>query len=458
MGFGDFLSGVGEAVGNVGEAVGGDWVVDQALKAPDATRHVLNAGEAVTKGVSHLVTNPTQIARGAGAAINFVQENPGQAWDVGFEISRAIVKDQLDPVNLAINAGLIAATVATGGAMAPALVAKLAMGARTGVTALRAGEGAIAGVRAARTGFQAARAASTAVKTARAADTAIDAAQTIDRATDIVKDVEHVRDAEKIMGRGDAFLGGTDVYGTATKGSKALNPISRHAERIMQERVRDPLATKILAGGRAGDEASAGRQILAAAVQGNTGFRPVQLARQSERAIGAQRTMWRGRQVAKKTVGYAQTAGSVQTGYDIAYDPVGYAGGKAEAGWAEHGDEITAQAEQSGLLDKVRNRNKDQTSKADVEERDYDPFEQTVATPVSGLMDFRLDGTRSTRTSKRRAGGPTRLGTVTKESTMPSQVGPSDWYGPQHGYKSGRGFASKPSTMPPLAQPRLGAV
>ena len=262
------------------------------------------------------------------------------------------------------------------------------------------------------------------------------------------------------MGRGDAFLGGTDVYGTATRGSKALNPISRHAENLMQSKVRDPIATKILAGGRAGDEASAGRQILAAVVQGNTGARPVALARQSERAVAAQRTMWRGRQVAKKTVGYAQTAGSVQEAYDIAYDPVGYATGKAEAGWAEHGDEITAQAEESGILDKVRGRNKGQeTSKADVEdESSYDPFQQTVATPVPGLMDFRLDGTRSTRTSKRRAGGPTRLGTVTKESTMPSQVGPSNWYGPQHGYQSGRGFAAKTSALPPLAQPRLGAV
>lgn len=87
----------------------------------------------------------------------------------------------------------------------------------------------------------------------------------------------------------------------------------------------------------------------------------------------------------------------------------------------------------------------------------YQPYQQAAPAEQPALMDFRLDGTRSTRTSKRIAGQPAALGTVTKNSTMPSQVGPSNWYGPQQGYAPGRGFVkSQPATgaLPPLEQPQ----
>jgi hypothetical protein len=79
------------------------------------------------------------------------------------------------------------------------------------------------------------------------------------------------------------------------------------------------------------------------------------------------------------------------------------------------------------------------------------------ATAQVGLMQFRADQTHATRTSRRRAGAPTQLGTVTRDSTMPSAIGPSNWYGPQGGYDAGRGFQQRPTTpsgaLPPLEQP-----
>lgn len=81
------------------------------------------------------------IGRGAGKAAGYVADHPGQVWDTGFEVGRYIVKDQLlDPKNLAINAGLLGLTMATGGSGGAALIGKLASGARTGrgaVTAAR---------------------------------------------------------------------------------------------------------------------------------------------------------------------------------------------------------------------------------------------------------------------------------------------------------------------------------
>jgi hypothetical protein len=79
------------------------------------------------------------------------------------------------------------------------------------------------------------------------------------------------------------------------------------------------------------------------------------------------------------------------------------------------------------------------------------------ATAQVGLMQFRADQTHATRTSRRQPGRRTQLGTVTRDSTMPSAIGPSNWYGPQGGYDAGRGFQQRPTTpsgaLPPLEQP-----
>src|SRR6185436_9232320 len=165
MGLGDFVHGVGEAVGNVAKGVA--WVA-----RPD---------------------HWDDIAEGVGKGVEFVAEHPGQAWDTAFEVGRAVVKDQMDPVNLAINAGLIAATVATGGAAAPAFIAKLGLGAKSleaGLTAAKVGEtiaeGAkvadtvIEGANAVKTGAQAVEATTSAV---RATETAAEAGRAVSTGT-----------------------------------------------------------------------------------------------------------------------------------------------------------------------------------------------------------------------------------------------------------------------------------
>ena len=144
MGLGDFFKGVGDAATN-------------ALKAQ-----------------AYLV-NPTHwddVVEGVGGAANFVAKNPGKTWDTGFEVGRAMVKDQLDPVNLAITAGLTAASVATAGAASPLLMAKLGLSAKT----VQAGITATKGID---TGMDAMRA-------VKAVDTATDIARTTSKASKIV--------------------------------------------------------------------------------------------------------------------------------------------------------------------------------------------------------------------------------------------------------------------------------
>jgi hypothetical protein len=82
----------------------------------------------------------------------------------------------------------------------------------------------------------------------------------------------------------------------------------------------------------------------------------------------------------------------------------------------------------------------------------YSPYTQAAPLEQPKLTDFRLGGTRSTMASRRRPGQQAALGTVTKDDTMPTQIGPNDWYGPQQGYSAGRGFQA--NALPSLEQPR----
>lgn len=87
----------------------------------------------------------------------------------------------------------------------------------------------------------------------------------------------------------------------------------------------------------------------------------------------------------------------------------------------------------------------------------YTPYQQTDNSVRSiGLQQFHLSNTRSTRVSRRQPGGTPQLGTV-QSDTMPKQIGPSNWYGPQGGYDAGRGFQQRSVTpsgpLAPLEQP-----
>ena len=291
MGLGDFLDGVGDAVTNV--AKGAAWVA-----------------------------NPTHwddIAEGAGKAAEFVTENPGKAWDTAFEVGRAVVKDQLDPVNLAINAGLLAATVATGGAAAPAFIAKLGMGAKS----VSAGVGAAKGLQAAGTVVKGAKAIETAgdvvgaVKTgAKVVDTVGDVARTADTVTDAAKTGSRVmRGVDKALGMEPGRVG---------KGvSNVLNPLenSRFGMAAMRERG----AARMLEAG--GEAPGLARQVGAAVLQG--GGRgaggPAQLAGMSDKVYAAQKMAARAGAVGKR----AHQLDQFGQGVEVAADPMGYATEKA---------------------------------------------------------------------------------------------------------------------------------
>jgi hypothetical protein len=83
------------------------------------------------------------------------------------------------------------------------------------------------------------------------------------------------------------------------------------------------------------------------------------------------------------------------------------------------------------------------------------PFEAPAmpdTTQATGLMQYRFDRSHATRTTRRQPGEMGQVGTVTTNTQMPTQIGPSDWYGPQSGYNAGRGF-QQPSALPGLEQP-----
>ena len=152
------------------------------------------------------VANPTHyddIARGAGKAAEFVVEHPGQTAHIAGEVGKAIVKDQLKPQNLAINAALIGATVLTGGAAAPALAAKLGLGAKSIEAGVAAGEGIEAGATALKAGTTAVEAGSTALK---AGETAAEVGNAASKTTKALRVADKVLGAEKTAGKYEKFI------------------------------------------------------------------------------------------------------------------------------------------------------------------------------------------------------------------------------------------------------------
>jgi hypothetical protein len=271
MGLSDFAEGIGDAVSNVGK--GAAWAANPA--------------------------HWDDIAEGAGKAAEFVVENPRKTWDVGFEVGRAMVKEQLDPINLAITAGLTAATFATAGAAAPTLLAKMGLTAKSAT----AGAGAIKGTQ---VGTQAARA----VKTA---DTAADAAKAAKAAADAAKAAKVTRGLERF-----------DKLAEPGKLARALNPI---ATRPGAGATRGKLAQKILdapvrsGASPIGEAPSTGRQVVAALVQGTSRRAPKQLVGMSDEVYNAQKMLWRARQAKRMTVGTAQKANAAEAGVEVAADP-----------------------------------------------------------------------------------------------------------------------------------------
>lgn len=316
MGLGDFVHGVGEAVGNVAKGVA--WV-----------------------------GNPTHwddIAEGVGKGVEFVAEHPGQAWDTAFEVGRAVVKDQLDPVNLAINAGLLAATVATGGAAAPAFVAKLGMGAKSLEAGVAAAKGIETGVEVAKgidTAVDVAKGVQTGAKALEAGSSALRAGET---AAEVGKTVETVADTartgSKAMDLVDKGLGLGEKGKWMTRAQKAVNPLET-SEKFGMAAYRERAAGRILQAG--GEVPSLARQGVAAVVQGGgKGLGMVeQLPGMSDKIYEAQKWAQRGQAVGKRL----HQADQLSKGVNIAADPMSAVEDRA----AEH---INANTYASGYTDR----------------------------------------------------------------------------------------------------------
>jgi hypothetical protein len=302
MGLGDFLSGVKDAAVNVGK--GAAWAV-----RPD---------------------HWDDIAEGVGKAGEFVVEHPGQAWDTAFEVGRAVVKDQMDPVNLAINAGLIAATVATGGAAAPAFIAKLGLGAKSleaGLTAAKVGETiaecakvadtVIEGANAVKTGAQAVEATTSAV---RATETAAEAGRAVSTGTKALEAADTAADTartgSKAMELVDKGLG-LQPGKWGTRAQRVLNPLET-GEKWGAAAFRERAAGRILEAG--GEAPSLARQATAAFVQG--GGKGVGMAEQlqgmSDKVYEAQKWAQRAQAVGKR----AHQAEQIGRGVEVAADPL----------------------------------------------------------------------------------------------------------------------------------------
>lgn len=285
MGLGDFVHGVGEAVTNVGKAAA--WTA-----------------------------NPTHwddIGRGVGNAAEFVVEHPGQTWDMGFEMGRTMLKDQLDPVNLAINAGLIGLTVATGGAAAPAFIAKMGLGAKS-----------------VQAGVEGLKVADTAADVVKGVKSGVEAVQV---ATDLSRGQKFVKGAQEIAS-GIKESSGFERLDNVLNAGRELKGVGREAMGLsryggMAER-RAGMAEKVL--GEAGEGAGFMRQRVARSVGGTTNpLNPVQSGKfanmntrfdKIQSAIGAP-SRWQ------------DNAGDVSRGVEIAADPEGaamdYAGKRMNA-------------------------------------------------------------------------------------------------------------------------------
>lgn len=259
--------------------------------AKDAVGAVSNINKATAYAV-----NPTHyddIAKGALKTGEFVAEHPSVVKDVAV----AVAKDQLKPQNLAINAALIGATVATGGAAAPAWAARVGLTARGVKTGVEVGRGVEAAEGAIQAG-RAARSTQKAIEVGRAAEEVIEGGRT---GSKLARGMEEINDVRRTM-----------------------SPIAQRTHAF-----RTGIGEKILAGAGEGVEASPLRQVAANLAQGTGGIgRTTRMAGQSDNAYRMQQ---RVRHVKMARSGYAGAQAAPGAAQAVA-DPEGYALKKAMGG------------------------------------------------------------------------------------------------------------------------------
>ena len=245
MGLGDIAKGIGdwivpEPLEDAAGAVG-DFIMPEP--AEDLAGGLVHGGQTAASlaggaaKAARYVTNPynwDDIGSAAATAGSFVYNNPGKSWDVAFEVGRHVVKEEiLDPQNLALNLGLAAATVVTGGGAGAAWMAKLGTAGRAGVSAFRA-------ARASGEGMSAVRAVRAGTTAARASDAAFAALRAERVAARGFRATEATTEATSMLGRAGQKLTKAAEWGPnkaaelrlATGGTSPLSPVARGRGRV----------------------------------------------------------------------------------------------------------------------------------------------------------------------------------------------------------------------------------
>lgn len=456
MGFGDFLSGAGDALnvvtgGPVRRAIfgGEDPLAPNNLvtEATDIGKGLYEGGKLSVqmsqiprKVLTEAVLHPTEITEHLGSAARTAQEafnHRRQIADLGLTVGKKVLEEQLDPKNIALNVALIAAT---GGASA----------------GVEAGAAGMAGVRAYKEGatameaYRTARAAMTVAKGARAGAAVVEGEKAAETAKVATETADVVAAGTK---RGGWFSGAT--RGEATGPTGMLERYGNWRAGIKGD-IRQGLGMPrqgVLAQQRQRLAAKVGERI------GTEGFAPELIGRSIAGVPGAPTTggfaaesLNRGRSglAAYKDVQKAQT-----------YTPLMHAISDPGAAATEFG--LRQVKAHKGEIAKFAASHADDIAKIGKkvfgggeekgeEKQPHKPYQQAAPEEIPGLQSFQLDNTHATRTSKRQPNQQAALGTVTSDATMPSQIGPSDWYGPQSGYQAGRGY-SRSGPLPSLEQP-----
>jgi hypothetical protein len=363
-----------------------------------------------------------------GGGIEYAASHP-KLW---YPMAKHFAKEQItNPVNLATNVGFAAATIASGGATAPAWMARLGLGAAEGA---ESGAGL---VKIAQTADELS-AASKAVEALKPIDEGVQATTRLGRYGQSLSNISQSVSDAKGLGKVGAAMDAPTAAIRATRsdllGMNELSTVQRarnavadfvnpsvNAEGVSSRWYEKYAYRKIAGGAGLADE---GAQTTGSNLQTRIG--------QFQEGLASPR------QLRNKIQVYTNVAGAIA-------DPKQAASRLGHAAWNQWGDEAMKVAwdHKSQIMDKLRGGGK--TSEA---EKPFEPL--TEPTQSISMQQYRLDRTQATRTSQRRPNQMAQLGTVTTNTTMPTQIGPSDWYGPQNNYTAGRGFSG---SLPPLEQP-----
>jgi hypothetical protein len=368
------------------------------------------------------------IAKGAYHAEQFVQHHPSETFQIAKAVGTHMAKDFVKPQNLLLTAGLVAATVATGGIAGGAALA--AEGSEVAAGVAGATEGISAAVKSADAVSEGAEAVSEGVNTA----------QKLGRWGNFVQDVsktsQGIREAQG-MQKLDAGLNAVTEYKGAAREALGL---TRYG---LVNTARAWAGRQIL--GEAGAEgAGAISRTVANTVAGGVGNSAWEMPGEANAVRNVAQMKYRWGQVQTAIHApqiYAAKLHTVATGVEFAADPEGTAIKMGEQfatknpakvqSWASKalGSNLTGLAPNNGLT----------------------PEKQLATPQASAVSRVSPSSTWTpgnyTPTSMRSSSRSAPTGTTTTVSSgfeMP-QVGPSNWYGPQNGYSAGRGFASQDS-------------